>query len=775
MTPEGGVRHVRSFERNQRQVVPSPLLVPLCREQPAATPRADRLHAQTGMPVHPVEDTPLELRSPTPVVVGQIACLRPGDGLCVPEVPSFPKLPTRVTATAQMPADCPEDPAPEAVPAPIVPDPSVRSEALPRVVGDQVDYYSASFGCWIPAFITRVDETGAIELDVKRNCLFNCDEQREKVRPRTRPTTAHLEWLRSLLREGRIEEQARSIFRTHARTVMVRDAREQAISESSLPTVCAELDEKLGVSGCLCQFQRQIKRNRGKVFSQDGFTSEFWVLLMGVDREYGEALTSTNCEQRSCVPIEDVYEFQKKLEQAPPESVGLWRSKHTDAWRAIKQVKKPQQGTNRDTFEQEIEHLRLLDHPHIVKLHEHYEDIDKIYLVMDYCSGGGLDAVVDAHRSRREYMETALIACVMEQVLKAIAHVHVRGLVHMNLKSTKIVLTGAKGTRAPANDDVFVQQRSNLPHVMVTDVGVAQLSYPEDFLNQSPVGTPATMAPEVWSGELTPAGDIFSLGVVLFNMLTYRIPFGCTCSRSNAPLYWSTKPRVNWSLAENYSSRDLKLCKEMLHLERCHRPTATSCLASTFLMEHGESSRPEISLAKVALLKRRMAEIADRSLLYQSVAWAIARVWPANQDPTIKYLYGVLDINNTGQLDKDTVIECLEMEGIEHSQAKEAVDAMKLNRGDRIDWTEFVSACLCLSDPSLEKDLRLIFDAADKDHDGFLLHDDVAGLLAADHLSGAVVQDVMIDLTGSESGARVDWESFRRHFGLPSQPQAHVM
>lgn len=485
VTPEGGVRHVRAFERNQRQVVPSPLLVedsrqvvlaPLCREQPAATPRADRLHAQTGMPVHPVEDTPLELRSPTPVVVGQIACLRPGDGLCVPEVPSFPKLPTRVTATAQMPADCPEDPAPEAVPAPIVPDPSVRSEALPRVVGDQVDYHSASFGCWIPAFITRVEETGAIELDVKRNCLFNCDEQREKVRPRTRPTTAHLEWLRSLLREGRIEEQAHSIFRTHARTVMVRDEREQAISESSLPTVCAELDEKLGVSGCLCQFQRQIKRNRGNVFSQDGFTMEFWVLLMGVDREYGEALTSTNCEQRSCVPIEDVYEFQKKLEQGPLGSVGLWRSKHTDAWRAIKQVKKPQQGTNRDTFEQEIEHLRLLDHPHIVKLHEHYEDMDKIYLVMDYCSGGGLDAVVDAHRSRREYMETALIACVMEQVLKAIAHVHVRGLVHMNLKSTKIVLTGAKGTRAPANDDGFVQQRSNLPHVMVTDVGVAQLS-----------------------------------------------------------------------------------------------------------------------------------------------------------------------------------------------------------------------------------------------------------------------------------------------------------
>jgi len=208
----------------------------------------------------------------------------------------------------------------------------------------------------------------------------------------------------------------------------------------------------------------------------------------------------------------------------------------------------------------------------------------------------------------------------------------------------------------------------------------------------------------------------------------------------------------------------------MLAKERCHRPSVAVCLASPFLVNYRTMSMPKISRAKVDILYKRLGETAQRSLLYQSVALAIARVWPANQNPTIKYLFGVLDRSKTGQLDKETVRESLEREGIPMTEAREAVDAMDLNRDGRIDWTEFVTACLCLSDPKLEKDVRVIFDAADSDNDGLLTHDDVAGLLAAEHLRGVVVSDVMLDLTGRcESGTCVDWEAFTRHFGPPPE------
>jgi len=725
-------------------------------EQRAATPRRDKQDAQAERVQQPIDEIPV-LRSPTPVAVAPIACLgqMPMDGLCVRGHALFPEL--------MAPASDPVAPR-----FPMLP-PIVLSEAFHVVVGEQVDYLSASHGCWIPALITGVLESGAIELDVKLTFFMDLEEQRHKVRPRTRPTMEQLEWLRSVLREGLIEREAHLIFERHARKVRMQGVIEKAIVPSCLPAACSELDAKLGISGCVCQFKNHVSY-REQVFLEDGFNMAVWELLLGVDREYGQAITSSGCEKPSSQPFEAVYDVQQKLGQGVFGEVFLCRSKQTGARRAVKRLKKSQQNsTSPDSFESEIENLRLLDHPHVVKLYEHYEDHRFIYLVMDFCSGGDLQSFVQDHKDRKKYLPDLLVAHVMDQVLRAIGHVHVRGLVHMDLKSANIMLTSAKGTNAPANNDGCVQEVSKLPHVMVIDLGIAKLFRPGDFSNENPAGTPATMAPEVWFGQVTPAADVFSLGVVLYNMLSFGYPFTCDFTVRNARAFWSSERDVKWEPTAHFPKEACRLCRDMLQQERSRRPTTAVCLASPFLVNHRNMSMPKIPRAKVDILYKRLGETAQRSLLYHSVALAIARVWPANQNPTIKYLFGVLDRSNTGQLHKETVVESMEREGIPKAEAREAVEAMDLNRDGRIDWTEFVSACLCLSDPKLEKDVRLIFDTADTDKDGLLTHDDVAGLLAAEHLRGVVVSDVMLDLTGRCEETSVDWEAFKRHFGPPPE------
>ncbi|CAK9099221.1 Calcium-dependent protein kinase 4, partial [Durusdinium trenchii] len=136
----------------------------------------------------------------------------------------------------------------------------------------------------------------------------------------------------------------------------------------------------------------------------------------------------------------------------------------------------------------------------------------------------------DARESRKRIPEV-WIAHVMQQVLSAITHIHANGIIHLDIKSQNIMLMPALETKAQflqadllSSVDLYFHTL-RIPHVMVIDLGVATIFQPGNFKRGNPMGTPATMAPEVWRGEITPKADVFSCGCVLFEMLSFQMPW----------------------------------------------------------------------------------------------------------------------------------------------------------------------------------------------------------------------------------------------------------
>jgi serine/threonine protein kinase len=157
-------------------------------------------------------------------------------------------------------------------------------------------------------------------------------------------------------------------------------------------------------------------------------------------------------------------------------------------------------------FRAEAEAAARFAHPNIIHVYEVGEHDGQGYLALEYAAGGSLHAkLAGTPRLPRDAAET------VEALALAVHYAHGRGIVHRDLKPANVVLT----------DD-------GVPKI--TDFGLAKLMKNDSGMTRTGdvIGTPSYMAPEQArgsAGSITPATDVYSLGAILYEMLTGRPPF----------------------------------------------------------------------------------------------------------------------------------------------------------------------------------------------------------------------------------------------------------
>jgi eukaryotic-like serine/threonine-protein kinase len=152
-------------------------------------------------------------------------------------------------------------------------------------------------------------------------------------------------------------------------------------------------------------------------------------------------------------------------------------------------------------FQREAEHAAGLQHPNIVAVFDRGSDGDVNYIAMRYVQGPTLKELID--RGLAPDQAVALV----RQVLEGARFAHRNGIVHRDLK--------------PQN--VIVDEEGK---AVVTDFGIARAGVSEITQTGSVMGTPQYLSPEQAQGfEVTPVSDLYSIGVILYEALTRRVPF----------------------------------------------------------------------------------------------------------------------------------------------------------------------------------------------------------------------------------------------------------
>ena len=180
-----------------------------------------------------------------------------------------------------------------------------------------------------------------------------------------------------------------------------------------------------------------------------------------------------------------------------------------------------------DRFLAEIQTTATLQHPHILPLFDSGAAEGILYYVMPCLEGGSLREEVD----RRAPMPPSEVARVIGEIGAALDHAHRLGVIHRDIKPANILLQDGNAMLA---DFGIARAISRGTDARITDTGVS-------------VGTPSYMSPEQASGtrEIGPASDIYSLGVVAYEMLSGELPFtGPTVQAVFAQLFTEDPPSL---------------------------------------------------------------------------------------------------------------------------------------------------------------------------------------------------------------------------------------
>jgi WD40 repeat protein len=276
-------------------------------------------------------------------------------------------------------------------------------------------------------------------------------------------------------------------------------------------------------------------------------------------------------------------------------------------------------------FRTEAEAAANLDHPNIVPIYEVGEHDGQHYFSMKLIDGGSLAQTISRRGAEDAEQENnavsslrslRLCARLVALVARAVHHAHQRGLLHRDLKPANILLEGRAGGVNPL-----------IPHV--TDFGLAKRVTAERGQTQSGaiVGTPSYMAPEQAAArkDLTTAADVYSLGVILYELLTGRPPFQAATPLDTVLQVLDREPERPRSLNPNID-RDLEtICLKCLAKEPPRRYGSAEALAEDlerWLVGEPIHARPAGAWERAIKWARRRPAVA--ALVAVSVAAAAA-------------------------------------------------------------------------------------------------------------------------------------------------------
>jgi serine/threonine-protein kinase len=236
-----------------------------------------------------------------------------------------------------------------------------------------------------------------------------------------------------------------------------------------------------------------------------------------------------------------------------------------------------------ERFRSEAQAAAGLTHPHIVPVYQVGEHEGQAYFCMKYVEGRTLAQVI-----ADGLLPARVAASYVAIIARAVQHAHDKGILHRDLKPANILLEiedlrlqNADSQVGPSAKSAFLNLQSAIPKI--TDFGLAKRVAGGASLTGTGaiVGTPSYMAPEQaeGAGRAGPAADVYSLGAILYELLTGRPPFLAASVVETLLLVRSEEP-VRPSLINRKVDPDLEsICRRCLEKRPEHRYPSAAALA----------------------------------------------------------------------------------------------------------------------------------------------------------------------------------------------------
>lgn len=437
--------------------------------------------------------------------------------------------------------------------------------------------------------------------------------------------------------------------------------------------------------------------------------------------------------------INENYKIEHKIGSGAFGVVMLAIHIQSNQRRAIKSINKqklPQDFKSSAKFFSEIEILMNSDHPNIVKLLEFYEDDNYWHLVTEYINGGELFDFL-----YRNKQLTEPVACqYLAQILSAVSYCHSKKVVHRDLKPQNLLLTGDHNM------------------IKIIDFGTSAIMI-DGFL-QKKYGTSYYIAPEVLRGFYNEKCDMWSIGVILYLLLSGKPPFegkneAEVLKKVEKGAFTLTSPV--WGKI-SFEAKDL--ITKMLTYNQSMRISAKDALKhqwfQKFLIDDSNTTFPDIALNELSAF-----HISQK--LQNAVLTFIATQLSQLKDfQDISKAFKKLDKNNDGKISKEELLEIYTTKGfpVLGSNIEQIMSEADSNNSGFIDYTEFLIACRNKELAGSIEDLEITFKCFDIDRNGRITADELREVLGNGVEKYSVWKE-LIDEVDMNGDGELDLEEFK--------------
>jgi len=410
--------------------------------------------------------------------------------------------------------------------------------------------------------------------------------------------------------------------------------------------------------------------------------------------------------------VEDMYDLSINLGKGTFGTVERCTHRQTNKLRAIKSIPK-KKVYHPDRLAHEVEVMRMLEHPHILKLYETFEDDKYIYIIMELCRGGELLEKLTSLRGGG--LSEGAVASVMRQVVGAVHYMHQQHVCHRDLKPENFLLMQEVPDVAEA-------------HVKVIDFGFATLFEPGGFM-RTRACTNNYVAPEVLGGCYNESCDIWSLGVIVYVLLSGQKPFWGTnevdmLAKVKSCTYDFESPDCWASISED--AKDL--IRHILVLDVGRRLSAEKALQHIWIAQL--APRAPVAELPPAVLSR-LCTFNVLGKFKRAAATALVQQLHEDSIEQLRETFQALDTSEDGLLSIDEIRQGLQAAGVEvPDHLQQTLVDVDTDGSGAVDYTEFLAAAVDEKHCFQEAACWAAFRVFDMDGDGKITKDEIAKMLS---------------------------------------------
>ena len=446
---------------------------------------------------------------------------------------------------------------------------------------------------------------------------------------------------------------------------------------------------------------------------------------------------------------EKKYKILKNIGNGSYGDVFLAYNIYTNEKVAIKKIYKSNEQLLSDgIILDEIEILKNLNHPDIVKIIEFYGTDEAYYIVNEYCGGGELyDKAIG-------YMSETQISVIFKQILSGLSYLHSKNIVHRDLKLENILISDTEYV------DITGEEYFD---IKIIDFGNARIFDKKTISNNSIVGSSYYIAPEVFLRKYNKECDLWSAGVILYMLIVGSPPF---CGENDKKVFSNIKTGIfdkndkRWINASN-EVKDL-ICKLLVY-EPKKRLTANEAL------QHPWFQKTNSNILFYNIPKYEIMQCIENILSYNIkskfeeivLAYIVHNLPKKKEKKTAIKLFKLVNTNGDGKLQKNELKNTL-LNFVSEEYLINFDNIFNLLDGENhgyIEYDEFLRAALDKKTILTEDNIKYAFNFFDKENKGFITKEEIK-LFFLNHIDQILFNQIFDEIDTNKDG-KIDFQEFK--------------